>query len=52
MEQGSPPPPNLNDDILDLSINDSHSTAFNDLTLMGLVVSDKLINFKAILLNV
>lgn len=57
MEQRSPPniPFSLDDDFLDLSINDSQSTAFNDLTLIGLVVSDKTINFKAvkaILLNV
>lgn len=57
MDQGSPPPscPTLDDDFLDLSLNDSNATTFNALTLIGFVVSDKVINFKAIkniLLNV
>lgn len=48
-------PFDLNEDLLDLSINDSLSPSFNEFTLIGQVVSDKIVNFrtiKAILSNV
>lgn len=38
----------LNEDILDMSINDPETAAFNEATLIGFLVSDKWINFKAI----
>lgn len=36
------------EDILDLSVNDPEIAAFNERTLIGFLVSDKLVNFKAI----
>lgn len=38
---------NIHGDLLDLSINDNQTQAFNDLTLIGLIISDKTINFRA-----
>lgn len=38
----------LDEDILDLSVNDPEIAAFNETTLIGFLVSDKLVNFKAI----
>lgn len=35
-------------DLLYLSINDTQTPAFNELTLIGRVFADKFINFKAI----
>lgn len=54
---GSPPlsPPELGEGFLDLTLNEPKSSSFNDLTLFGHIVSDKMVNFraiKAVLLNV
>lgn len=44
------PMPNsaLEDDILELSINDPQTTTFNENTLIGLLLSNKVVNFKVI----
>lgn len=42
------PPFDIGDVLLDLTINDPSTTVFNDLTLIGRIVSNKMINFKAI----
>lgn len=46
--EDSPPPFDLNEDLLDLSINDYLSSPFNEFTLIGQVVSDRMMNFRAI----
>lgn len=48
MDQGSSPHLSLDDDLLDLSINDPQISTFNELTLIGFILSDKMISFKAI----
>lgn len=42
------PQVDLEGDLFDLSINDSHSATFNELTIIGQVVTDKMVSFKAI----
>lgn len=42
------PQVDLEDDLFDLLINGSHSTTFNELTIIGQVVTDKMLSFKAI----
>lgn len=44
----STPPFDLGEDFLDLSINEPHLSSFNDLTIVGFIVEDKQINFRAI----
>lgn len=41
-------PPNPSEDFLDLAFNDTQENAINDLTLVGRLISLKVINFKAI----
>lgn len=41
----------LDEDLLDLSINDPQTTAFTEATLIGAIISDKTINFKVIKLS-
>lgn len=53
--ESSVPRLDLKEDIPNLSINDKKTTSFNELTLIGQVISGKIVNFKAIkaiLLNV
>lgn len=38
----------LDGDLLDLSINDPQTAAFTEVTLIEYLVSDKVVNFKAI----
>lgn len=38
----------LEDDLLDLSINEGHQDAFNELTLVGCIISNCALNFKAV----
>lgn len=38
----------LEDDLLDLSINEEQHETFNDLTLIGSIVSDRVLNFRAV----
>lgn len=41
----------LDEDLLDLSINDPQTTAFTEATLIGAIISDKTINFKVMKLS-
>lgn len=41
----------LDEDLLDLSINDPQTTAFAKATLIRAIISHKMINFKAIKLS-
>lgn len=38
---------NIYGDLLDLSINDPQTQAFNDMTLIVRIISDNVINFRA-----
>lgn len=38
----------LEDDLLDLSINASQKDEFNDLTLVGFIISDKTLTFRVV----
>lgn len=38
----------INEDLLDLTINDPTTATFNELTIIWRIISDKLINFKAV----
>lgn len=40
---------NLEENPLDLTINEAQTNSFNEHTLIGWVVSDKMVNFKAII---
>lgn len=42
------PPFDIGDDLLDLTINGPSTSVFYDLTLIGRIVYDKIINFKVI----
>lgn len=39
---------NIDSELLDLSMNEPQTSKFNELTLIGRIISDKTINFKAI----
>lgn len=38
----------IEDDLLDLFINEDSNNIFNELTILGSIISDKVLNFKAI----
>lgn len=40
---------NLEENLLDLTINEAQTNSFNELTLIGWVVSNKMVYFKAII---
>lgn len=40
--------PDLDGDLLDLSINEPQQDIFNDLTLVGKIISDRVLNFRVV----
>lgn len=38
----------LEDDLLDLSINEDQDNSLNELTILGFIISDKVVNFRVV----
>lgn len=38
----------LQDDLLDLTINEEQQTTFNELTIVGSIILDKILNIRAV----